>query len=418
MVQTLSPALLRAYGPTLYDVAREALLVRSFREVVGIALRGAAKLIPAWRHSVGLIDVGEGTFTLYAVTGDDSGVFDSGTTVPLAEFGGDLERLKVGEPDLVNDIELCPRAVGSLKGTPLRSQLLVPVLDEGALVATVNIGSRERRYFTEEHIALTQELARIVGAALRQVRFQQDLRQAHELAMIASRSKSAFLANISHEFRTPLNAIVGYTELLLEDTEDLQSRSDLWQIQRSSRHLLSLISEVLDLAKIESGKIEMELSDLELGPLLRDVEAIVSPLVAGGENRWELDLPEALPQVRGDSMRLRQILFNLLGNAAKFTQGGVVSMRVRHDAGRIAISIADTGVGIPAEDLPSLFEAFSQAHNTRVRDFGGTGLGLSISRRYAQAMGGDITVESEVGSGSCFTVVLEAVVAMCEQSSA
>ncbi len=418
MAKTLSPALLSQHGPTLYNVAREALLVRSFREVVGVALRGAAKLIPAWRHSVGLVDQGEGTFTLYAVTGDESGVFGSGSTVPLARFGGDLERLKVGEPDLVNDIDQCPRAVGSMEGTPLRSQLIVPVLDEGALVATVNIGSDERRYFNRDHIALTQELARIIGAALRQVRFQQDLRQAHELATIASRSKSAFLANISHEFRTPLNAIVGYTEILLEDVEDVQSRSDLWRIQKSSQHLLGLISEVLDLAKIESGKIEMQHVELDLGPLLRDVEAIVRPLIAGGENRWVLDLPEDIPEVRGDPMRLRQILFNLLGNAAKFTQGGTVSMTVRHGAGLVSIAICDTGIGISKDDLPSLFQAFSQAHNTRVRDFGGTGLGLSISQRYAQAMGGDIRVESELGKGSCFTVVLEAVARICEQDSA
>ncbi len=236
---------------------------------------------------------------------------------------------------------------------------------------------------------------------------------ARDVALAASRTKSAFLANISHELRTPLNAIIGYAELIhevLEETGQAALLLDLQRLMIASRHLLMLIQDVLDLSRIEAGRLDVRPEAVDLRRLLRELESTIAPSVAAAGNRLEIlvDLPR--PVIWTDPLRAQQIFLNILGNANKFTQGGDIRLTAREASDRrdrwVVVDIADTGVGIPADKLEAVFEAFTQADNEATRRFGGTGLGLTISRRLCEMLGGSISVISEPGRGSTFTVRL------------
>lgn len=232
-------------------------------------------------------------------------------------------------------------------------------------------------------------------------------------ALAASRAKTAFLANVSHELRTPLNAVIGYAEMLAEDAAERGNRDllpDLERIRTAAQHLLGLIDDVLDLAKIEAGKMSYDLSDVDVATLVATVEATARPIVEKNQNGFEVRLDPDLGSVRTDAVKLRQSLLNLLGNAGKFTRGGHVRLevrrRAREGADGVSFVVADTGIGIPPERRDRIFEPFVQAESSTNRRFGGTGLGLSITKRFCQMMGGDVTVESEVGKGTAFEIWL------------
>ena len=241
------------------------------------------------------------------------------------------------------------------------------------------------------------------------------MKEARDAAEASNRAKSFFLANMSHELRTPLNAIIGYSEMLQEDAGDTKGEDyvdDLKKIQGAGKHLLSLINDILDLSKVEAGKMELHVEPFELRALLKEIEATIQPLVEKNGNSLRVTCPEAIGQMTSDFTRVRQVLFNLLSNACKFTEKGVISLdvsrRLQNGRDTISIIVRDSGIGMTPEQMKKLFQAFSQADASTTKKYGGTGLGLAISKRLCEMMGGSVSVESEPGKGSVFTVVLPA----------
>lgn len=237
----------------------------------------------------------------------------------------------------------------------------------------------------------------------------------------ANKAKSQFLANMSHELRTPLNAIIGYSELLqdiAEEHQDLPSLADLKKIQSSGAHLLQLVNSVLDLSKVEAGKLELSYSDTDLHELINDVASTIKHILEKSRSRLSIKCEEGISSTCTDKLRLRQILYNLLCNAAKFTPNGLVTFHIyqRYHYGKseLIFSVADTGIGISNDKLPQLFEEFSQVGSGSAENYGGTGLGLSISQKLSKLMGGEITVSSRLGQGSEFTLTLPANTTFCE----
>ena len=238
---------------------------------------------------------------------------------------------------------------------------------------------------------------------------------ARDAAESANRTKSAFLANMSHELRTPMNAIIGYSEMLIEEAEDLKLENfvpDLGKIRSAGKHLLALINDVLDLSKIEAGKMSLFLEEFETAAMIRDVVATIHPLIEKNGNTLEVSVAPDCGRMHADLTKVRQTLFNLLSNAAKFTEKGTIRLTATRspDSRRLLFDVADSGIGMTPAQLARLFQAFTQADDSTTKKYGGTGLGLVISRKFCQLMGGDISVESAHGKGTTFRVDLPAAV--------
>lgn len=310
----------------------------------------------------------------------------------------------------------------------LRSGLAIPVIADNNVVAIMAFFMRSPNDHDQQLVGLISAIALQLGALMRRKRdeetlhlMNEELSLARDRALEANRAKSSFIANMSHELRTPLNAIIGYSEMLQEDAALLGLEDfgdDLQKIHRSGKHLLDLINDILDMTKIEAGKLEIYYDNFDVPMIVWDASSTIQPLLIKNNNNLDIECDLELGEIRADMTRLRQVLLNLLSNACKFTKSGEIKIQVSRQMsiqGEIfCFMISDTGIGISPENLQKLFQPFTQADSSTTRQYGGTGLGLAISHRLCQMMSGEITVISELGRGSTFTVWLPV---DCEKAS-
>ncbi len=307
----------------------------------------------------------------------------------------------------------------------VRAVLAVPLLREERVIGGLVIRRRAAGEFSPDVVTLLQTLAGQSVLAIQNARLFREIAEKGKQLEVASQLKSQFLANMSHELRTPLNAIIGVTEMLHEDAVDLKREDELEPLERvlrAAKHLLALINDILDLSKIEAGKMDIHIESFAVAPLIEDVVQTIGTMAAKNGNKVVVDCPADLGTMRADQTRIRQALLNLASNANKFTEKGTVTIGARRgvDAGRewVTMAVTDTGIGLTPEQMGKLFQDFVQADASTTRKYGGTGLGLAISRRFCQMMGGDITVASEPGRGSTFTIRLPAEVGAVQPAAA
>jgi signal transduction histidine kinase len=322
-----------------------------------------------------------------------------------------------GKPVHISDVNLDPDYALSTvqKIGNYRTVFSVPLVREGEKIGAISLTRAKVRPFTTKQIELATTFADQAVIAIENVRLFDEIQDKSRQIAEASQHKSQFLANMSHELRTPLNAIIGVSEMLREDAE--AAKQDLEPLDRvlgAGRHLLALINDILDLSKIEAGRMELQLESFALAPLIAEVVKTIEPLAAKNSNQVVVNCDGAIVTLHADQMRLRQALLNLMSNANKFTERGTITVEARqgqeNSRDYVTIAVADTGIGMTPGQMGKLFQEFSQADASTTRKYGGTGLGLAISKRFCQMMGGDITVASEPGRGSTFTIMLPRIV--------
>lgn len=394
----------------------------------------AEKLTTYFESVIALQQIAPGTKDYYdhitrmlvALIGLDRGLVlmrENGAWVPVSraykdDGGGGRDFSQTILESILRDkktfFQPCPLKSGAESLLNVHALVASPILDEkqeviGALYGSRGFSLRSRNLGPLE-AKMVQVIASTVSIQLinkRQIEAAFEMRLARDAAAEADRTKSQFLASMSHELRTPLNAIIGYSEMLTEQAEDDgldEIAPDLKKILAAGKHLLALINDVLDLSKIEAGKLTLVRETFNLGELVADVTGTVVPLIEKNGNVLDVKIPADIPAVVGDSLRLRQCLFNLLSNASKFTDKGKITLDIApivdNNKAWVRVAVSDTGIGMTPEQLARLFQSFSQADATIARQYGGTGLGLAITRKLCRLMGGDVTVESEQGRGS------------------
>jgi signal transduction histidine kinase len=318
------------------------------------------------------------------------------------------------EPDQVADLQPSSRANELVMGLGYRARLVVPLLAADQIVGALVVRRKAAGEFSQNTVELLQTFAAQSVLAIKNARLFTEIEEKSRQLAEASQHKSQFLASMSHELRTPLNAVIGLTEMMVTHAAKFGTEKALEPLRRvnaAGTHLLGLINEVLDLSKIEAGKLELNPEQIDLTRLIDEVIGTAGQLAEKNKNRLVVDCGENVGPVIADPMRLKQVLLNLLSNSCKFTNEGEVALKARKVTdGRdwIELAVADTGIGMTVEQQAKLFQEFTQADSLTARRYGGTGLGLALSRKLARMMGGDVTVASEPGKGSVFTLRLPA----------
>jgi signal transduction histidine kinase len=384
------------------------------KAVLQTLVESAARLCEAEKASI-TRQVG-GVFFRAEFHGFSTEFIDYARSVPVEPEEGSvhgrvlLEKRTIHIPDVLADPNYTWAEVVKKSGG-YRTIVAVPLLRQTVPIGVLTLARSQVRPFNEKQIELLTTFADQAVIAIENVRLFDEIQDKSRQLAEASQHKSQFLANMSHELRTPLNAIIGVTEMLREDAEALkQDLEPLDRVLGAGRHLLALINDILDLSKIEAGRMELHLESFPLVPLIDAVIKTIEPLAAKNGNQVAVQCDGEIGTIHADQMRLRQALLNLMSNANKFTERGTITIDARHREENggdwITLAVTDTGIGMSPEQMGKLFQEFSQASSSTASKYGGTGLGLVISRRFCQMMGGDITVESEVGRGSTFTIRL------------
>ena len=385
----------------------------------------AAALVGTSHGYIYLLDSDENEMSLRVGIGAQTG--DVGHRVQRGE-GMPGRVWTSGMPLVVADYNSWPGKTQDNK--TIHAAVCVPLKSESQVIGAIGLAYLEEGHvFTQTEVDILGRFAELAAVALDNARLYDTLqteleerKRAEEAAEAANRAKSTFLANMSHELRTPLNAIIGYSEMLAEEAEEDGQTGmvpDLTKIQTAARHLLNVINDILDLSKIEAGKIQLYLEIFDIDTLVQDITNMATPLLQNKKNTLQVICPKDIGAMYADLTRVRQCLFNLLSNAAKFTENGVITLEVLRVAQStptshfplptsILFRVKDTGIGMTTDQLNKLFQPFTQADASTTRKFGGTGLGLTITRHFCRMMGGDVTVNSQIGHGTTFTVLLPA----------
>jgi signal transduction histidine kinase len=413
---------------TLYEIGQEIIAQVALAPTLELIVARAHALLQADASLLALRQEDSDTFVIQAHSGSVSDAVASTRFRPGQGLGGQI--VATGMPIMVGDYPTeyadSPfREVVQAAG--LRSWLGVPLQARDTVMGVLYVISRTPQQFRDDDQRLLSALGDQAAIAIENARLYEQVRQhtaelenlvaertralqeANRQLEAASRHKSEFLANMSHELRTPMNAIIGFARLVMRRSRDVlapRQYENLEKILVSAEHLLSLINDVLDLAKVEAGRTEVYPVEFVLGPLLAECLHTVEPLLKSEQVRLVQEVTADLPTLYTDRDKVKQILMNLLSNAVKFTHTGTITLTARSHKGKIIIAVADTGIGIPEEALAHIFEEFRQVDGSTTRAYGGTGLGLTISRQFARLMGGDITVQSTVRVGSTFTLTL------------
>ncbi len=406
---------------TLNRITQAVVSVENLQSEWQVVAREMVELFDGRNSGVAVLDPGGTKLIVVADYSCDSNDPSAvGVELPLAGNPSSAWVVQYGEPLIVTkaqDSPLTEPVHDLMRDRRTESLMIVPLRSRGRVIGTIAVDTdRPDREFTYTELKLAETIAGQIAGFLENAQLYAAAQEARLQAEAANRAKSEFLANMSHELRTPLNAIIGYSEMLAEDAaggNDEMLTDDLKKIFDSAQHLLTLINDILDLSKIEAGRVTLDLDWFDVNELIDSGLTSIQPLVKKNNNVLTVERAETSGKMWTDAVKVRQALLNLLSNACKFTENGQVILHVNRQVQPkgdwLEFSVSDTGIGMTPEQMSNLFQPFTQADSSTTRKYGGTGLGLVITQRFCQMLGGEVRVRSEYGRGSTFTIRLPAV---------